>query len=144
MFEEEQILPTTDEEHLERTSPEIRPQPATELGAASASVDSVDTAHCGFRGVAPSKHLLSHAPYFQGLLFCHNFPGLHRKYSITSTSTQSACGASSSDRIASNTQFYVVPISETRTDSVRTSSQHVCKISDRLAFWLVCKASKKK
>ena len=68
----------------------------------------------------------------------------HRKYSITSTSTQSACGASSSDRIASNTQFYVVPISETRTDSVRTSSQHVCKISDRLAFWLVCKASKKK
>ena len=57
------------------TSPEIRPLPATELGCLGLSGASVDTAHCGFRGVAPSKHLLSHAPYFQGLLFCHNFPG---------------------------------------------------------------------
>ena len=67
LFEEEKILPT-DEEHLERTSPEIRPQPATELGAASASVDSVDTAHCGFRGVAPSSSLqASHLPCTQFL-----------------------------------------------------------------------------
>ena len=67
LFEEEKILPP-DEEHLERTSPEIRPQPATELGAASASVDSVDTAHCGFRGVAPSSSLqASHLPCTQFL-----------------------------------------------------------------------------
>ena len=68
----------------------------------------------------------------------------HSKYSFISDTSQTACGASSSDTIASITQFYVAPISETRTESVRTSSQHVCKISDRLAFWLVCKASKKK
>ena len=61
LFEEEKILPT-DEEHLERTSPEIRPQPATELGAASASVDSVDTAHCGFRGVAGTQLQASPLP----------------------------------------------------------------------------------
>ena len=78
LFEEEKILPT-DEEHLERTSPEIRPQPATELGCCLGLVglgrySPLRIPRCGTLQASPSPCTRFLGPAFYHL-FCTLFLG---------------------------------------------------------------------